>query len=155
MAQCREVAGLRFAERCARPTKIPLVRRVRGSKRYGIRYESAVAKATGGMQGLWWAYLDANGRGYCQTDIVLAYSGEVFVLECKLTEVDDAWRQLASLYIPVVSLALKHPAKGIIVARHLSKRSDRSAVCTRLEDAMAEAQSSYFPTLHWIERGPI
>ena len=152
----RFVAGLTQAHRLpSRPTCIPLSRPRNGSKRYGLRYERSVAERTNGQHGIWFSFYDANGPGYCQPDVLLGLEGQIVILECKLTEVDEARKQLAYLYVPVVSKALERPAKGIVVVRHLTRESDPSNVCTSLGEALKRASGTYYPTLHWIGRGPI
>lgn len=152
---CRAIAGLRFAERCEKPPFIPQSKPRKGAKRYGKSYEAAVAKRTGGTLGQWWHFLDANGEGWCQTDVLLVLSREAIVIECKLTEVDDARKQLGRLYLPVVARALGKPTRGIVVARYLSRESDERRVVRSLSEALACAEGDYFPTLHWIGKGPI
>jgi len=152
----RYVAGLTQAHRLpGRPTCIPLARPRASSKLYGLRYERSVAQCTSGQHGVWFSFHDANGPGYCQTDVLLGLDGGIVVLECKLTEVEEARRQLSYLYIPVVARALGKPAKGIVVTRHLTRETNPSNVCTSLGEALKRATSEYFPTLHWIGRGPI
>ena len=121
MAQSRRVYGLKTAHPCTKPPQIPVSRPRKESKRFGLRYERAVARATGGLHGQWWHFVDTNGVGYCQTDVLLTFQSQVVILECKLTEVEQARRQLRCLYVPVVQLAMGRPAKGVVVARHLSK----------------------------------
>ena len=152
----RYVAGLTQAHRLpGRPTCIPISRPRNGSKRYGLAYERSVASRTNGQHGIWFSFVDANGLGYCQPDVLLGLDGQVVVLECKLTEVDEARAQLGHLYLPVVARALGKPARGIVVVRHLTRESNPSNVCTSLGEALKRASDTYFPTLHWIGRGPI
>ena len=115
----------------------------------------SVATRTNRQHGIWFSFVDANGLGYCQPDVLLGLDGQVVVLECKLTEVDEARKQLAYLYLPVVAKALGKPTKGIVVVRHLTRESNPSNVCTSLGEALKRATSEYYPTLHWIGRGPI
>lgn len=107
------------------------------------------------MHGVWWLYSDASGAHYCQTDVVMLLDGMAYVLECKLTEVGQARQQLERLYLPVVSAALKRPARGIVVVRHLSRETELDKVRTNLAEALRAATPGYCPTLHWIGRGPI
>jgi len=152
---CREVFRLQSAEKCEKPGTIPKSRPRKASKKYGIAFESAVARKTGGIHGQWFRFVDANGVGFCQTDVILVLSGEAVVLECKLTEVGEARKQLGMLYIPVVQKALGIPTKGVVVARHLTRETDRARVVSNLGLAMRAASASYFPTVHWLGRGPI
>ena len=152
----RHVAGLTYANRLpARPTSIPLSRPRNGSKRYGLKFEQSVARRTGGQHGIWFSFLDANGPGYCQPDVLLGIDGEIIVLECKLTDVAEARKQLAYLYLPVVGRALGKPCRGIVVVRHLTRETTLANVVTSMGQALKQASATYYPTLHWIGRGPI
>ena len=152
----RFVAGLTQAHRLpGRPSCIPGGYARKGAKAYGLRYERTVALRTGGLHGIWFSYVDANGLGYCQPDVLLGMDGELIILECKLTEVDDARKQLAHLYLPVVAKATGRPTRGIVVTRHLTRETNPSNVCSSLGEALKRATSDYAPTLHWIGRGPI
>ena len=154
MARC--VVGLSHATQLpSRPKCIPQSRARKGSKGYGLRYERQVAERTGGVHGQWFSFRDLNGAGYCQPDVLLALDGQIVVLECKLTDVDEARLQLAKLYLPVVALALSKPVRGIVVVRHLTRESDTSLVVTSMGEALRHATERYFPTLHWIGRGPL
>lgn len=152
----RSVAGLERARMLqARPKFIPLARPRKGSKRYGLSYEKSVAERSGGLHGKWFEFEDANGIGYCQPDVILLLEGEAIVVECKLTEVDEARKQLGRLYIPVVSAALRRPARGIVCVRHLTRESDTQRVVSSMGAALKCASAEYFPTLHWIGKGPL
>lgn len=152
----RQVAGLLTARRLdGKPPCIPASRARKGSKAYGLKFERAVAERTGGRHGQWFSFVDANGPGYCQTDVLLGLDGQVVVLECKLTEVEEARRQLMHLYLPVVGRALHRRTVGIVVVRHLTKESNVANVVTSLGAALKVASESFAPTLHWIGRGPI
>lgn len=152
---CRHIVGLVAAERCEKPPFIPESRPRKAAKRYGKAFERSVAKRTGGIYGQWFHYRDLNGEGYCQTDVILLLDGVAIVLECKLTDVSAAQEQLRHLYLPVVRMALQRPSRGIVVTRHLTRESELSRVCLRMGQALALASETFFPTLHWIGRGPI
>lgn len=152
----RIVAGLTFAEKLrSRPAFIPLARPRNGSKKFGLTYEAMVAERCGGERGPWFHFVDANGDGWCQPDIVLAFDGELVVLECKLTEVGEARKQLARLYLPVIAKATRKIVRGIVCVRHLSRESEPSRVVSSMGAALKVASDEYFPTLHWIGRGPL
>jgi len=156
MSRCRKLA-LPLQSACvleARPRCIPNRRSRSVSAKAGERYERAVAKRTQGAYGLWFCFEDSRGIGFCQTDVVLTLDGEAIVIECKLTDVAEARSQLA-LYVPVVSLALKRPARGVVISRHLTRESDLERICASLGVALKHASADYFPTVHWIGKGPI
>ena len=117
----RIVRGIKFAAPCARPACIPKGR-PRGAKREGIRYERGLADRLDPrvwVYGQWWEYIDDRGHGYCQTDFHYAAGDSVIVLECKLTWTPEGHQQIAQLYAPVLSAALRVPVLGIVVARKL------------------------------------
>lgn len=156
LSRCRRICDLKSAiQLTSRPSFLPSQRARKGSKGYGIRYERSVATKSGGLHGQWFKFCDANGNGWCQTDVLLLLDGEVVVVECKLTDVDEAREQLRYLYLPVVSKALSRPARGIVCVRHLSKESNTSLVVTSMGQALKVASEGYYPTLHWIGRGPL
>jgi hypothetical protein len=152
----RAISGqVQYAARVTRPACIPQARPRLQSKRYGMRFERLVARATGGVHGAWWKFCDREGEHYCQTDVLMALGGTCYVLECKLTDVEQAYTQLSRLYVPVLSRALSGPVGGIIVVRHLTRKSELSRVVPTLREAINMASSSFFPTLHWLGKGPI
>ena len=56
------------------------------------------------LYGAWIKYFDKNGLGYAQPDILLFdnKTTDIYILECKLTQTDDAILQLRSLYKPLI-----------------------------------------------------
>jgi hypothetical protein len=130
----------------------------RNLKAVGLRFEKSVAAAVRALRlgetihGQWFEYFDANGHGYCQTDVLLLRRDDAVVLECKLTEVEEAQTQLEDLYLPIVRRVYRRPAVGVVVVRHLTKLTNTARVCDSLEAALGMGS---LPILHWIGRGPI
>jgi hypothetical protein len=151
--RCRQTIELSEAEKCQGPRGLRGARTA--AQKWGLRYEKLVAKRTEGLHGQWWKFRDLNGEGYCQTDIVLTLDGRAYVLEVKLTDVDEAYDQLRGLYLPVVSMALAKPTFGIVVVRHLTPRALTKPIYTSLGAAMLDATPREFPLVHWIGRGPL
>lgn len=150
----RVIVGLTAAMTCASPW--PSEPRFRGTKGAGIRFEkAAAAKIKGCIRGQWFKYTDANGVGYCCPDILLPVEGHTLILECKLTEVEQARMQLAELYSPVIRMAFDRPTASIVVARHLTKETNTALVVDSLKAAIGIALRGFVPTLHWLGRGPI
>ena len=82
MSHCR-VVGIMSAVEGTGPGYGP--GRPRGAKAAGHRYEAKLAAALPGFRrGVWWRYLDVNGVGWCQTDLVSVGVRAVLVLEAKL-----------------------------------------------------------------------
>ena len=150
----RRIMGQVRAKPCARPACIPRSR-PRGAKALGLRYERALARALPhGRHGPWYEFIDANGPGYCQPDIVLDMGECMFVLESKLSNVEQAKAQIEDLYVPVLTAAHRTKVHGIIVVRHLTPGVDLALVHDTLQSAMiAAVRGSQLPLLHWLGRG--
>lgn len=155
----RVIAGLLSAAPCTRPGNLP-VARLRGTKRMGIKYERDFAKAikmaypTATISGQWFRFVDNNGSGYCQPDILVKLSTECLIFECKLTDCEKGRSQLSRLYRPVVEFCWGLPTRGIVVTRHLSKETRVEHVTDILAAALATSRH-LIPTLHWRERNPL
>jgi len=150
----RIIEGLREATPCPRPAHIPHSR-PRGVKAVGLRYERAVAKAIpGAIHNQWFSFVDKNGHGHCCPDIILDLGRGIVVLECKLTDVDEARSQLEWLYKPVLARAYNKPVRGIVVTRHLTRLTNVTNVVDSLGAALLAPFGS-LPTLHWLGRGPL
>lgn len=104
--------------------------RLKGARGKGISYENKVGARLRQWQergelvgdimlGQWFAFEDENGFGCCQPDILVVTDSLVFILECKLTQCEEAWRQLRSLYKPVVETVFQRPSITIQVCKHL------------------------------------
>lgn len=150
MRSHRTIVNLISAEPSSNPW--PKRRRYRGTKKLGISYEKLVAKETKGVHNQWFRFIDANGQGYCCPDVLLDLPEGLFVLECKLSDRDEAKTQLTDLYLPVVSLVYGKTAHGIVVTKHVTAYSTN--ICESLSSAMSKAEGSV-PTLHWLGRGPL
>lgn len=155
----RVIAGLVLAKPCERPRNLPIAR-LRGTKRLGLKYEKDFAKALKAkypaqcLVGQWFHFVDANGPGYCQTDLLLRLPAETIIFECKLTDTDKGRSQLERLYFPVVRQAFARPVRGVVVTRHLSKETLLERVTDQLAFALA-CRPDVIPTLHWRERNPL
>jgi len=116
----RQITGLLWAAEC-QPPAFAGKARPRGAKALGLQYERQLAAAfPHGRAGQWFSFVDANGSGYCQPDLLLVLPEGPLVMECKLTWVPEAHSQLTQLYLPVVSMALGKPARGLVVCKHLT-----------------------------------
>ncbi len=156
----RIIAGLQTASTCGKPSNIPLVSRLRGTKRLGLKYEKDFGKALAAryprncIAGQWFRFIDANGHGYCQPDLLVKKPDEVILFECKLTDTEKGRSQLARLYFPVVQHVFGLPVRGVVVTRHLSKETE-IALVTDLLDTAISSPRDVIPTLHWRERTPL
>lgn len=150
----RKVYQLSSAQECPRPKSIPNSK-PRGVKAKGLSFERAVARALpGAKHGLWFRFWDANGPGYCSPDFILQSSGMIFILECKLSNVQEARAQLEELYLPVVALATGLPTRGIVLVKSVWREDRPELITDSLSQACLLAQTS-IPTLHWLGRGPL
>lgn len=155
----RVISGLLSAAPCTRPGNLP-VARLRGTKRMGMKYEQDFAKALrtkypdATLIGQWFCFLDTNGRGYCQTDILVKLSSECIIFECKLTDCEKGRSQLSRLYRPVVERCWGLPTRCMVVTRHLSGETKLELVTDQLREALAFNREA-IPTLHWRERNPL
>lgn len=149
----RRVEGVLWAEQGGRPGVGPSGPK-KGLKAAGLRYEAEVAGALPpGLPGLWWHFQDANGLGWCQTDLLLRGAARDLIIEVKLTYTEEAWVQLEGLYLPVVATALGRPVLGIqICKRFLAKPPAGVAVATEFAEAVKLAAREPRVVLHWLGR---
>ncbi len=159
---CRFVNGLVLAEPCDRPACIPKVRKLRGRKAAGINYETNLAGSirlglTGVLplwHGQWFRFIDRNGGGFCQPDILLKTEVGTAILESKYTWTPAGHLQLEKLYIPVVEKAWPGvPAFGLVVCKVLTPDVDRAWICRDLRSAIARSSAGLKTVLHWTGAG--
>ena len=155
----RTIVGLKWARAClVRPKEIP-VGRPRGRKALGVRYEREVARALAPCvrHGLWWEFEDREGHGWCQTDLLLAGDGCYWVGEVKYSWTEEAERQLAQLYQPVLGLALGAPIYGFVVTKNVSPAPSNRTVYGSLKGVLdgAACSPALPPVLHWLGLTPL
>lgn len=130
----------------------------RGAKAQGLRYEKSVFQATAknyrrAAHGQWFSFEDMNGPGLCQPDILIEISkSSVFVLECKLTDTDEALFQIRHLYIPVVETALDVKVAGAVVCKNLRSCSKMDNIVPDIASAIGfcAANPREIPIIHWL-----
>lgn len=151
----REVKGLKWAERLrAKPLGIP-VGRPRGVKAFGLRYERAIEKELGEAQrGVWFAFEDRNGPGWCQMDFLLAWGGRSLILEAKNTWVEEGHWELERLYLPIAEGAGLPRPLGVVICKNLVLGMRGVRVSDNIAEAMKGAESAR-SVLHWIGKGPL
>jgi hypothetical protein len=149
----RTVVGLKFAEFSPEALMPPNKRRG-GSRAQGLTFERKVARALPmALHGPWYHYVDVNGPGICQPDLVLINDEQVIAVECKLTDTPVAVGQLRELYFPILSAVYSRPVGGIIVVKHLRRDS---AQPVGFRDAVAECYGGkVIPLVHWLGTGPL
>lgn len=152
----RKIEGLKFANLRSKPSIIG-VQRARGAKAHGVRFERALAKAIPlARHGQWFEFIDANGYGFCQTDLLLEFQSCAFVLEAKYTWTIQGHFQLDKLYLPVVAMALGKPTFGAVVCKAL--RTDvemfNVLIVNRLMEALTWCQRGKPVIWHWLGEAP-
>lgn len=127
--------------------------RPRGVKADGLRYERALArKIPGALHGQWFEFFDHGGRGFASPDFIADYGPFLLVIECKLTDCDEARHQITHLYRPILEFYHRKPARGVVICKNL--RRDSGNLCDSLSSAVKYADLC-IPTLHWLGKGPI
>lgn len=147
------VSGLHYAAPCLRPDFIQKSK-PKGAKALGIRFEKAVAKAIDGNSGQWFHYIDSEGPGWCQTDVLVIGQKSVFILECKLTDTPEAVGQLLHLYYPVLREAYRLPVFGAVVCKNITSKTDLRRLVPSFERAIRLAKLEQIPVLQWDPRRP-
>ncbi len=151
---CRFIVDLYSAEACSRPPGIPKSR-ARGRKAAGLRYERELANAIPrAKHGQWFRFVDKNGLGVCQPDLLLRTQFGIAILESKYTWTETGHMQLDRLYIPVVEKVwARTPAFGIVVCKVLGPGVHPDWICRDLATAIGRAASGRKTVLHWIGAG--
>ena len=72
-------------------------------------------------------FVDNNGPGFCQLDLLLSTVELMIILEAKYTWVESGHRQLEELYIPVVERIFSKKTLGIVVCKNLTPETSRFA----------------------------
>ena len=151
----RKVKNVVWARECDWPKCIPRTRRARGTKARGLAYERALAKKLGiALHGQWFSFFADGEYGYCQPDFLLIEDRAITVIECKLTNVEQATEQLLDLYFPVLRAAYARPVRGIIAVRSVHRAPACAHIANNLRDAL-DVSEKRVPVLHWIGSGPL
>ena len=149
----RRIRGIVWAEPCLRPKSLPDKKPKRGSKAEGLRFETRLARALGPrvVQGQWFRFLDDNGPGHCQPDLLLVGKKRLVVIECKLTYTEEGILQLQDLYFPVLRTHYaRHEVMGVLACRNLTPKAPAELTFPSLRDAIVAAQSGQISIFHWF-----
>lgn len=153
----RRIIGLEWALESVGPAAFTAKRRrPRGAKGAGVKFERELAKRLGSAarHGQWFQFLDLNGTGYAQTDLLLFSAEAVFCLEVKLGNIEAGEAQFRELYKPLLEHIYGLPAYGIVIARHLTANTLAERTVQTLYDATRLAASGPC-VLQWRERLPL
>jgi hypothetical protein len=144
------IKGLKWARPCERPRGLPFSR-ARGAKRAGLAYEKKLAEGLfQAKHGQWFEYEDVEGRGFCQTDVLLQRPWGILILEAKYTWTPVGHAQLEQLYLPVVAQAWGLPTRGLVVCKIVLPETPRGEIYSDLDSATAAACLGRRPVLHWL-----
>jgi len=101
-------------------------RRLRGSRAKGKAYERKLARFVSRLHPCtynpWIYFVDANGPGWAQPDIIVHCLDRTVVLEAKLSETAAALPQLHDLYGPLVQRLYGKPVLLVQVFRFPRQR---------------------------------
>ncbi len=151
----RVIEGLVWARKALEGPWPSAKRRPRGAKGQGVKYENALAKALpSAKHGQWFEFQDRNGKGWCQTDLLIELPDGVLVLESKYSWVPEGHTQLENLYRPVVERVWQKPMLGVQVCKNLAVGC-RIETVMRLDDALAVAKQRRPVVLHWLGNVPL
>jgi len=144
----RIIVGLVSAER-SETSPWPGIRRPRGAKRLGCKYEKELARALDASWefGPWFRFEDRNGGGFCQPDFIRVTPSHVVVLEAKHTWSTGAHDELRTLYEPVLRCVYGRPVVGVVVAKKLRVGMTGYKISGDLGEAIENAPRSVW---HWI-----
>ena len=67
----------------------------------------------------WILFADVNGIGWAQADVYLLMKDRILLIECKLTQSDNAVPQLLSLYLPLLRKVYNLPILCLQVCHNL------------------------------------
>lgn len=131
----RKISGLQEARLAENPWgKAP---RPRGTKAQGLRFESNVGKSLpGALHHQWFRFVDNAGPGYCCPDYLMVVRNVLWIVECKLTDWNEAEAQMRDLYAPVLRMLWDGDLACVTVAKHLSPLTRRDFVVPTWDDAL-------------------
>ena len=139
----RKISGLQEVRLAENPWgKAP---KARGSRAQGLRFERSVGVSLPrAKHHQWLRFVDNGGVGYCCPDYLMISRGTLWVVECKLTDWDEAEAQMQNLYVPVLRALWDGEISSVTVAKHLSPHTRRDAVVTTWDAALSATR----PVLH-------
>lgn len=126
-SHCHQIVGLRNAKILKNSPWGKGSPKLKGARAKGKTYERtifrllkrALAPDVELYYNLWIGYTDSQGTSYCQPDIFLVLPGWILLLECKLTQTEEAERQLQGLYKPVLEWIFHKPVVTVQVCKNL------------------------------------
>ena len=146
---CRVISNLHWARQGPNPWPKS---RSRGAKRQGLLYQTAVCQTLRLKEGLWWEFEDDQGPGWCSPDGLAMAGGRLVVVEVKLTQTLEAFRQLRDLYAPVLTLAFGQKPLLVAMCKNRTPEPWPGPSVTTMKEAL---EASGLPLLHlpWPKTG--
>ncbi len=146
----RKLSGLIWAKHSPLPPKA-YNSRPRGTKALGLRYEKKVAAAIPDAEhGKWFTFQDRNGYGWCQIDLLFSRRGQLYVVECKLSDYWAARSQIDWLYRPILEEVYQTKVKGIVVQKVLRGDAPKQLIHGSMVEAMQAHNGQVPPIVHWL-----
>lgn len=128
--------------------------RLKGNRAKGKTYERKVIKdfqranlAAEVLASPWFNFVDYNGLGWCQPDILLIQKHCIIIVEVKLTQTSAAWQQLELLYKPVVEKHYGLPTYLLQVCKNL--QYEVTAEVNSIEEFLDAPRRGLW-TLHYL-----
>jgi hypothetical protein len=88
--------------------------------------------------GVWFQFLDANGKGLCQADAVVEFDTFVLVVEIKLTQCFAGINELQTLYRPLAEALWGKPTVGLLLCKNLIKDPEDRFITDLLDDRLTK-----------------
>jgi hypothetical protein len=98
----------------------------------------------------WIEFEDQNGRGYAQPDSYLVLKSRIICFECKLTETLAGYRQLQTLYSPLLREIYQRPIILILTCKNLSRLDLRRVEAGSLREALLAPATRGVITFQWL-----
>ena len=142
--------------------------KLKGSKARGLRYERkfgrelrrrCLREGDDLRPGQWFKFVDENGPGYAQSDVLFLRGHCLFIFECKLTYRPEGWDQLNFLYSPLCAAVWPGLRQRLVLVCHSLGGFDPSTSCgavevAALDDVLGPSESSSPEPprflLHWL-----
>lgn len=74
--------------------------------------------------GQWFQFVDINGIGHAQTDFYIVCPRSVLLIECKLSQTQKAFLQMAQLYVPLLEFVYQLPVSTLLACKNLRYRPE-------------------------------
>lgn len=97
----------------------------------------------------WLEFEDLNGKGYAQPDTFLVLTSRIICFECKLTETLAGYKQLCSLYGPLLREIYSRPVILVLACKNLSRLDLRRLEASSLREALF-AKAGNPVTFQWL-----